>query len=285
MLTLSKSLGTLDRRGFVATAAAALATVAGRPVLAAPRPVSPKKGFCTPVREDGVWLKRVQSLNAKWFYTWGSDIPVGVPEGVDFAPMIWGWYGDKTQPALDQIKKQGKEGKLKSLMGFNEPDQHDQSNLTVEKALDAWPKLMEVGLPLASPGCVHPDRQWMIDFMKGVEQRKLRVDYVCVHSYGGPSAGDLLKRLEKVHKMFQRPIWITEFAVGDWEAKTAAQNRHKPEQVAKFMREVLPMLDAAKFVERYAWFSADQDNSALGTSALFDADGKLTELGEIYHSR
>ena len=36
------------------------------------------------------------------------------------------------------------------------------------------------------------------------------------------------------------------------------------------MQELLPQLDAMDIVERYAWFPAGQDNSALGTSALFD---------------
>ena len=124
----------------------------------------------------------------------------------------------------------------------------------------------------------------MIDFMKGVDQRKLRVDCVCVHSYGGPNANGLLDRLEKIHKMYHRPLWITEFAVGDWKAETAEQNKHSPQQIARFMSEVLPMLGKASFVDRFAWFSANQDNRALGTSALFDGDGKLTELGEIYRS-
>ncbi|HSP41916.1 MAG TPA: glycosyl hydrolase, partial [Luteolibacter sp.] len=60
------------------------------------------------------------------------------------------------------------------------------------------------------------------------------------------------------------------------------QNRHRPESVLRFMEEVLPMLDRLDFVERYAWFPATQDNSALGTSALFDKEDKLTKLGECY---
>jgi hypothetical protein len=63
-----------------------------------------------------------------------------------------------------------------------------------------------------------------------------------------------------------------------------SQNKYCPPQVAKFMREVLPMLNQAKFVERYAWFSASQTSRSLGTSALSDSDGKLTELGKLYRS-
>jgi hypothetical protein len=129
---------------------------------------------------------------------------------------------------------------------------------------------------------VHPDKEWMIAFMDGVKQRGLRVDFICVHSYGGPNPEALVKRLEAVHKMFGRPIWITEFAVGDWKAKSVDQNQHKPEAVLGFMEKVLPMLDRLDFVERYAWFPSKPTSAPLGTSALFDENGGLTPLGQCY---
>jgi hypothetical protein len=70
--------------------------------------------------------------------------------------------------------------------------------------------------------------------------------------------------------------------VGDWEAKSVERNRHKPEAVMRFMESVLPKLDKLDFVERYAWFPAKTTSIPLGTSALFNADGALTPLGEIY---
>ena len=48
------------------------------------------------------------------------------------------------------------------------------------------------------------------------------------------------------------------------------------------MEKALPALEKLDFVERYAWFPAKPDNRALGTSALFDAAGELTPLGEFY---
>jgi hypothetical protein len=122
----------------------------------------------------------------------------------------------------------------------------------------------------------------MIEFMKGVKKKKLQVDFVCVHSYGGPSPEALVKRLEKVHKMYDRPIWITEFGVGDWDAASVEENRHSPEVVLRFMEKILPMLEKLDFIERYAWFPADLDSPPLGTSALWDMEGKLTPLGECY---
>ena len=60
------------------------------------------------------------------------------------------------------------------------------------------------------------------------------------------------------------------------------QNRHKPAAVLRFMEAVLPRLEKLDFVELYAWFPVGINNAALGTSALLDADGKLTRLGECY---
>jgi hypothetical protein len=206
--------------------------------------------------------------------------PEGVPPGIEFIPMIYR-YGGNAKMVADAAAAAKKAGGTE-LLGFNEPEKKEQGNMTLESALDAWPVLMETGMRLGSPSCVHPDKEWMIAFMDGVKKRDLRVDFVCVHSYGGPNPEALVKRLESVYKMFERPLWITEFAVGDWAAKSAEQNRHKPEAVLSFMEKVLPMLDKLDFVERYAWFPSKTTSAPLGTSALYDENGVLTPLGECY---
>ncbi|MBV9121964.1 MAG: hypothetical protein JO112_01230 [Planctomycetes bacterium] len=275
----------LRRRDFLTLTGAAFVAAASFPssMVAAPGGPSGKKGFGTPIGSDAQWRSRLEALRAKWFYTWGDAIPAGVPEGVEFVPMIWGWSGQDDKVQL--LRRQGAAGKVHHLLGFNEPDQHDQSNLTVEKALAVWPKLMETGLPLGSPGCVFPDREWMKQFLRGVQERRLRVDFICVHSYQGPDAKGLLRWLQGIHEMYGgRPLWLTEFAVGDWQARSVQQNRFSPKRIADFMREVLPALEAARFVQRFAWFSGPPDSAALGTSALFDRNGRLTELGEIYRA-
>lgn len=247
-----------------------------------PAKPSAKKGFCTVVKKDGTGVDLIESLHAKWFYTWGATKPAVMPQNAEFVPMIWGGFNSERHSHLKQLTLAAQQGEMKYLLGFNEPDQPRQSNMTVSEAIELWPVLEALGIPLCSPGCVHPDKEWMQQFMQEVDARGLRVDYVCVHSYGGPSAKALVERLKKVHAMYNRPIWITEFAVGDWNAPSVAENKHSPEKIKQFMLEVLPMLEELDFVHRYAWFSAAPDNRALGTSALFDEEGSLTELGKIY---
>lgn len=270
----------MNRRRFLALAAAAPCVAST--ATAAPSGGSRKKGVGVVAKDDGKWRQVVEKLSCRWFYSWGSAKPKGVSAKVDFIPMIWGYWGNSAGIARDGAA--AKAAGIRELLGFNEPDEKSQSNLSVEEALAVWPELMQTGLRLGAPGCVHPDREWMKAFMAGAKQRNLRVDFVPMHSYGGTDVEAFMKRLEQVRKLYDRPLWITEFAVGDWAAKSVAQNRHKPEMVLKFMEKLLPRLEKCQFVERYAWFPAGPNSAALGTSALFTKDGELTPLGRVYQS-
>lgn len=273
----------MRRRDFLATTSAlSLALALGAQVAPSAKP-SRKKGLCLSTKKGSGWQEKVQALQPAWLYTWGGSRPEGLPAIVEFIPMVWGYWGQDA-PILKLGEKATAAGQ-RELLGFNEPDGKDQANVPVEKALAAWPALMKTGLRLGSPACVHPDNDWMKAFMKGVEERKLRVDFISMHSYAGPDADGLVNRIQAVSKAYgRRPVWLTEFAVGDWDAKTREQNRHKPEQVLAFMRKVLPKLEALECLERYAWFPASEANAALGCSALLDSAGKLTALGEHYRS-
>lgn len=241
---------------------------------------SKKKGLCLGTWGNPNWSDWVLNLHCKWFYTWEGYVPRGIPPGMEFVPMIRSKHSDPERVADIQKSFEGKN--IKELLGLNEPDHKSQDGFSVEEALNLWPRLMDLGLRLGSPACVHPENEWMVKFMEGVEERKLRVDFVCVHHYGGPSPEQLVAKLEGVEKRYKRPIWITEFAVGDWGAKNVKENKNEPRDVRRFMERVLPKLDRLDCLERYAWFSANTDDAALGTSALFTKEGELTKLGECY---
>jgi hypothetical protein len=251
------------------------------PTTAEGKEPSKKKGVAMAIRSDDAW-NRLESLNSSWFYNWNSKHKDGKPEAIEFTPMVWGWRGNSEFHCAALADAQ-KAGTFTHLLGFNEPDGKKQANMTVESALDAWPFLEKTNLRLGSPGTVHADNEWMLAFMEGVEDRDLRVDFICVHWYGGPNVAQFIRKLEKIHELYDRPIWITEFAIGDWKAKTVEENRYPPKTVYKFMKEALDALEDLDFVERYAWFAARPDHPALGTSALFHNDGSLTKLGKLFH--
>lgn len=271
----------LTRRDFIklSTAAAVSAAVPAGALAADPHTGSRKKGLGL-YRRNPELVDLLTALKCQWFYSWSGTPTDSPPSDIPFIPMVRSRNANAGDVAriADKAKEQGTE----ELLGLNEPDAKKQDDMTVEQALEIWPLLMETGMRLGSPGCVHPDNDWMTQFMAGVKERDLRVDFISVHSYGGPNADGFVKRLTKVHELYERPLWITEFAVGDWKAKSVGEHMHSPEIVLAFMEKVLPMLEDLDFLERYAWFPAGTDSIPLGTSALFDESGVLTPLGEFY---
>jgi hypothetical protein len=244
-----------------------------------------KKGFGQTTKPDA-WCDHVQALNVSWHYSWGARLPPGEPAGVEFVPMIW-WYrgaDEKFLELIHELTAAKADNSRKYLLGFNEPDGKKQANMSVAEALEAWPYLMKTGLRLGSPAAVHADREWMQEFMKQAEAKQYRVDFICVHWYGSPDVKEFLNYLGKIHQMYGKPIWITEFAAADWKAESREKNQYSPAVVLTFMRELLPQLDRLDFIERYAWFSARTSDKALGPSALFEGDGSLTALGRFYAS-
>jgi len=241
--------------------------------------VSPKKGACFTTKND-TWVSKVSALNVSWHYSWGVDANIKEPDSVRFVPMIWGkWSLEKSLLKVDSLAKIGK---VKQLLGFNEPDGKEQANLTVEEALSYWPKLMNVNIPLGSPACVHADNDWMKGFMAKVGEKGYRVDFICVHWYGGANAKSLTDHLKAIHDLYNRPIWLTEFAPADWGAISPATSKVTKASALAFMQQILPALEKLDYVQRYSWFSADPKNAALGNSALFDDNGKLTPIGTFY---
>jgi len=212
-----------------------------------------------------------------WSYNWRPEPKGPLPDGVEFVPMIW---GKKDLPVSGQIK-----GKV--LLGFNEPDREKQANMTVEEALQAWPQLeatqMRLGSPAPAGGPARPGG-WLDRFMTGAREKGYRVDFICVHWYGenyDPKAAtkQLKAYLTAVHERYQKPVWLTEFALSN-------HGKGAPATVAEqqaFMAQALPMLDALPFVERYSWFVSGPNKKGKPENwFLLAPDGRLSELGQTY---
>ncbi|MET4142034.1 glycosyl hydrolase [Pedobacter sp. UYP1] len=245
--------------------------------------VTGKKGADFNVNnQNGTWWGNVINLQSHWYYTWGTDMPLqSAPQNCEFVPMFWG-RSNVSDANITYAKQLGVQGKAKFILGFNEPDLGDQSNMTVQEALAAWPKLESIGLPLGSPATAWPTRQWMYDFLDQAIAQNKRVDFICVHMYVGTDDVAFVKVLQDLHDKYKKPIWITEFATVANNATTMAQNPYTPEMVLGFMQRLLPKLEALDFVQRYSWFSGLPTSARLWSSALVDANGNLTELGKWY---
>ncbi|MEE1799062.1 glycoside hydrolase family protein [Streptomyces sp. NPDC101062] len=203
-------------------------------------------------------------VGAAWYYNWASSTAgVTKPAGTEFVPMIWG-AGSVTDAQLSQAKAQGTQ-----LLGFNEPDMAGQANMSVEQALNLWPRLQSTGMRLGAPAVAFGGNTpggWLDRFMSGAAARGYRVDFIPLHWYGGDfssaAAEQLRGYLQAVYDRYHKPIWLTEYALIDFSG--SAPRYPSSQQQADFVRSSTAMLESQSYVERYSWFTLSTQVSPTG---------------------
>ncbi len=261
-------------------------------------------------------LHRTENMNIGWYYHWATEPAIGTDERLEFVPMIWGNYGD-------EWLKDPSNKKYGTVLSFNEPDWSDQSNVPVTIASaeawinrynaakgtnnkrpstveEAWQSFMDSGLRIGSPATAlappfcngtvtrneidGPDN-WWYEFMDLMDTKEdWDYDFVAVHCYyGSCDAESFLKVIDDTYEITKKPIWITEFGVADWSYKQWSGSEENRQKVIEFVTEVTEGLDERPYVERYAWFPFDPNDSYGGASGIFDYEtGELNALGEVY---
>lgn len=242
---------------------------AALPVVARDAPVVKKKGLA------GWDAASRNALKVSWYYNWGPD---GAPhDGIEFIPMIKG-KGRMDEEYMGRAAAHKKSG-VKHLLGFNEPERADQGNLTVEEAVEAWPKLAQLGFRLGSPAPSSDGKgmDWLDAFMKEARKKKLQVDFIALHWYRSADVSAFESWLKEVNRAYRKPIWLTEF--NPWRG-------HDERTHLEFLRGTLRVLERASYVERYAYFNPGDEGNlfAKGKEDAADNTGPkpLSKLGVLY---
>ncbi|GAL12827.1 hypothetical protein JCM19233_3821 [Vibrio astriarenae] len=81
------------------------------------------------------WPLIIADLQPYWHYNWDKDQSEYQPQGVEFVPMVWGKRSDIDDVVSDLIER-FQQGEFRYLLGFNEPDNSRQSNISVEDAIE-----------------------------------------------------------------------------------------------------------------------------------------------------
>ncbi len=227
------------------------------------------------------------NLNVAWYYNWmqTADAPCSSPTvGGEFVPMIWGHTGAEQTTAgiTSAIASMVSRGNT-TVLGFNEPDNTGQSNLTVATALSLWPAFNNPSIRVGSPATQANTTgvAWFTSFNTQINaDATLRADFIAIHWYGwnagscDANANTLMAYIAQIEALpGNRPIWLTEWGClnGSDNASAAVTQAHIAGAVAKFASH--PRL------ERYAWYPW-----ADAAHALNNSDGSLTTLGIFYAS-
>jgi hypothetical protein len=189
--------------------------------------------------------------------------------------MVWGDWCAGSNVCSALPADLGADGN-QYLLGFNEPDNIDQSNMTVAKALQLWPYLEATGLQLGSPAVTQTPQgsAWLAAFMAGAAQQGLRLNFLALHWYGDCSSPEnLISYLAQMEETYSLPLWLTEFSCVHQSFAVNTQ----------FLQEVAPLLAGLPYLQRYAWFT-NRPFSLVGyeSTNLLDASGAPTSTGEAF---
>lgn len=258
----------ISRRPFL-RALLGVPLAASIPIVARDEVPKKKKGF-------GGWdADSRNALKVSWYYNWGAD---GEPhDGIEFIPMIKG-KGRMDETHLQRAAAHKERG-VTELLGFNEPERADQGNLTVEEAVEAWPKLTALGLRVGSPAPSSDTKgmDWLDAFMKEARRKKLQVDFIALHWYRSADVSAFESWLKEVHRAYRKPIWLTEF--NPWRG-------HDERTHLDFLRGTLRVLERASHVERYAYFNPGDEGNLFARNDDDAADRTgpkpLSKLGVLY---
>ncbi|KAF4614287.1 hypothetical protein D9613_007994 [Agrocybe pediades] len=207
-------------------------------------------------------------------YNWSPDKIDGLDAlGLEYIPMLWG----TTQIAAFQSLVVP--GYASHVLGFNEPDREDQSNLSPAEAAVLWKQYIEPlkgsGYQLISPSISTGTTgvPWLHSFFSACDGRSF--DGVALHvSTTDPNV--FIQHLEEVHNEFNLPVWVTQFACEDLGEGVGCTE----DQGISFMNTVTAFMDDTDWVEKY--FAFGLQAGVTGPNQLIDQNGLPTELGKVY---
>jgi hypothetical protein len=267
-----------DARGSM-DADANRATDASRPDVSSPDAGSTDAGFSPYKGVANSACGDMVALGSTWFYNW--TLSRGNCASPEFIPMLWGHTGNEQTAtgitnALNTLVSQG----YTTVLGFNEPDNSGQSNMTVAAAIALWPAFNNPALRIGSPATSAnaAGQTWFKDFMAEVNADTtgaLRVDFIAAHWYGWnagscePNAASLeayVKSMEAIPG--NRPIWLTEWGCMHMSNPDSAT-------VVAFFQGAVAMFARHPRIERYAWYPWNPHNELV-------IDGGLSGMGTAF---
>jgi Glycosyl hydrolase catalytic core len=254
----------------VASAMATAAFAAPTPKTKTKRATNAKKGAAY---NDIDLVKLV--TDASWAYNWNYAVDGTLPDGVEFVPMMWG-TGDEDvwTTNVETALANG----ATAILGFNEPDDSGQANLTPAEAAAAYKEYItpykdqaELVAPAVTNGAAPMGLTWLEEYLEECDG-ECGQTAIAIHYYAYVSDTSFEDYVAEAYALAESHgiynVWITEFEL------TPATDA---EQIT-FISEVLPWLDDQDYVERYSYFFVAEDY-------LVDAAGTaLSDIGTAYNS-
>lgn len=196
-----------------------------------------------------------------WFYSWSANAEDACEYG-DYHPMQWGWLTSTTPVILRGQPEWYSRAQMTCVMGFNEPDKDDQSDIPEENAAYQMSRLERMNLPVVGPCPAQNNGSWRKAYEAIAEEEGLRCEYMALHWYAGCNGGspqNIINVINNLYNTYGKPIWITEFAVKDWYNKGTWSRNDNYNWLAEFLWRA-ESIDHLKKYSIFEWGTEDNND-------------------------
>jgi autotransporter-associated beta strand protein len=215
-------------------------------------------------------------LNVRWWYDWNIDQSSSPDLEYEAIRQTQYWPG---------LSQNWQSLGINTVLGYNEPDNTAQANMSVSTAIASWPDLLGTGLRAGSPAVTDGGvNDWLLPFIQQADADNLRVDFIAVHYYQWHDPADpagcatqMYNFLLNIWNHTHLPIWVTEWNNGaNWTDSSSTPPPTYAQQQAD-IAAMVQMLDDTPFVERYALYNWVED-----ARSVVNTNGVLTAAGVTY---
>ncbi|CAE6411361.1 unnamed protein product [Rhizoctonia solani] len=196
---------------------------------------------------------------------------------IPYFPMLWGF---KQKSSFTQLTKAGP-GLV--IMGFNEPNQGDQSNMSAQDGAGLWKEsiqpLKSQGATLISPATTSAPsgKIWMQDMIKACGDG-CGFDYLAIHWYG-TKVDDFKAYVDDWCNTFGKPLVISEYACQDFSGGKQCTKQ----ETETFHYTMASWFDQHQCVALYSPFGFMMDMGNVNPdNQLMGPDGTPNALGKWY---
>ncbi|KAF8679582.1 Flavodoxin-like fold [Rhizoctonia solani] len=211
-------------------------------------------------------------------YTWSPYNPDTTGKlGIRFLPMLWGTK--QKSSFTEQVKSVTGE----YILGFNEPNQGDQSNMSAADGAALWKSMIlplkAKGAKLISPATTSAPsgKQWIQDMMNACGEDQCQFDFIGLHWYG-TDVESFKAYVNDFWKTFNKPLIISEYACQDFSGGPQCTKQ----QTETFHYTMGAWFDQHEGVAMYSPFGFMKDMGNVNPdNQLMNQDGTPNNLGRI----
>jgi hypothetical protein len=225
-------------------------------------------------------MKPFVNDQVQYVYTWSPHKPKDSDSlGLTFMPMLWG------PNQVSDFKQLVKKGYATTVMGFNEPEQPGQSNISPETGAQLWKEYIQ---PLANQGYTNlvapatssdpKGMTWVKDWYTACKGG-CRPNLTACHYYDITADG-LIAYLTLWHNTFHLDVLLTEFACQNFNNPN---DQCSDSDVQKFVEAVVAFANKTSWVKAIMPFGAMHQMQGVNTAnQLMASNGQPNALWQKF---